>query len=546
MDRLLPPILLASACSSPPSQDAVQAVDSGSTALADTAAPRNDSGTTDPPVESTCPAPSLELVREWGEAELIDPSELTPGILTGGPGVALGDLDGDGWLDAVMAIPLAPSLAFRNDGTGQLESAAKLPAANSVSLGDVDGDGRPEVFLSTANGTPDLLMHAGASPFASDSWTAQPLGGPDGESSTASFADLDGDGDLDLAVARWVSHFDLSDWSSPVFELEPSVVFLNDSGTLVPHPAALPDDGYLGSPFMLQPYDADHDGDLDLYVSNDFGMMLTPNRLLLNDGTGTFTRAEDCSCEVAGFTMGASVGDTDQDGDEELFITDLGQTHLLASEGDGRYYDAARATGAYLAPTEDSFASWGSAIVDLDLDGWPEVVSVFGKLLLDGSSLDSYGAEAVEDGWVDSDAQRDRLLWNTGDGHFTDISATAGFEHTGVGRAVAVGDLDRDGIPDLVTAGIPFLRVWRTSGGCGTSITVQDAPPGARVEYTVAGETHWSTVHPATTFSASAHEAVLGLAGQSRADTVRVWWGSALLLDATDVSAGSTLEVPPP
>jgi hypothetical protein len=118
---------------------------------------------------------------------------------------------------------------------------------------------------------------------------------------------------------------------------------------------------------------------------------------------------------------------------------------------------------------------------------------------------------------------------------------------------VAVGDLDRDGRQDLVTAGKHFLRIWRTTGGCGTGITVAvDAGPsnrsglGTRVDVTAGELTTTQWMLPATTGSSSAPELYFGLGAQRRAARVRVTWPDGTVSDSDDVQAGARLALSRP
>ncbi len=525
---------IALSCVDPPYADSGGGQDSGSSGGAG-----GDGGAAVDPVE--CPLPALSVAQEWVDAELVDPADVDGDLGTGGPGLALGDLDGDGWLDLVMAVPVAPSILFLNDGSGQLaRQEVVLPAANGAALSDVDQDGDLDLWLGRGLDFDDVLMRNGGDGL---SWTEEALPGPRGESFTASFADLDGDGDDDAFVGRFLSYFDVSDLDAPVFETTDNQLLINEGGSFVDASDRLPADSLADPTFQAQVLDADGDGDLDLYASNDFGMFLQPNRLLLNDGDARFTEAVDCACDLEVFGMGAAIGDTDLDGDDDLYLTNLGGPVFLEADGDGRFVDATLARGAAIPYAEGALASWGSALVDLDLDGYLDLPVIFGAVLLAGGDLEAYSGSLGES-WTNPDEQPDHLLLNQQDGSFVDVSADVGFADPSVGRDVVVGDLDRDGIPDLVTGGIPFLRVWRTGGGCGPGVTVQGLPVGAEVTVSAAGRTTTQRFHPSTTLSTSAPEVVMGLGEADRADQVRVSFRGQTLLDEADVARGSVLAVP--
>lgn len=501
-------------------------------------------GTGDDSGLDACTPVQLQPVQDWSESELVDPDAVQGELGTGGPGLAIADVDGDGWLDVVMAVPVAPSLLFRNDGTGRLQQATLgLPPANAAAFTDVDGDGAPDLWLGTRADIPDVLVRNDGTGWATGTAAWEELPGATGESFGATWADLDGDGDEDAFVARFLRSFDVSRPDDPRFDPTPSQLLRNDGGVLVDATDQLPAEILDGATFQGQVLDVDLDGDLDIYLSNDFGIFWDPNDLLINDGTGRFQRGPDCGCNLTIFGMGASAGDIDQDGDVDLFNTNLGGPVLLESEGTGRFFDATLVRGADVPAAPDALASWGSALVDLDLDGGLDLAVIFGKLFVTGEEdLSSY-AGAAGDAFQDGPEQGDKLLRLGEDGVYEDISEAAGFTDVRVGRAVAVGDLDRDGVPDLVTAGVPYLQTWRTTGGCGPGVTVQGLPVGAVVEATV-GASSWHQVHlPGTTLSSSAPEQIIGLRGAPAADRILVRQGEAILLEATAVDAGAVLRV---
>ncbi len=519
--RLSPRIaVVACGCSMPPHVD-----------------PKSTGADSGGPAAAACALPALAISQSWEDTALVDPDEVAGDLGTGGPGIAVLDVDRDGWLDVVMAIPVAPSLLFHNDGTGQLvRSPLALPPANAVSAGDVDGDGWPDLWLGRGDQAPDLLLHNDG---AADglAWTPTELPGALGESYGGTWADLDGDGDLDLFVARFVADFDLRDPDDPHFTPTPNQLLRNDGGTLVDASDQLPAETLDDATFHGAVLDADGDGDLDLYLSNDFGRFWRPNQLLVNDGQGRFQRAQDCGCDLTIFAMGTSVGDVDLDGDDDLYTSNLGGPVLLENDGTGAFFDATLVRGATVPAAPEALASWGTALVDLDLDGDLDLPVIFGQLYTDGTgSLDGY-AGVAGDGWENGAAQGDRLLAQVAPGRFEDISAAAGFTDPAVGRAVAVGDLDRDGRPDLVTAGVPFLRTWTTGGGCGPGVTVGPLAPGDRVVATLPDGRRWAHRHwPSTTLSSSAPELVLGTAGATV--DVEVWRGDTLLGAETGVGPG--------
>jgi hypothetical protein len=491
------------------------------------------------PAPAECAPLDLTLAQEWPRESLprVHDAEGTQ------MGVALGDLDGDDWLDLLFAYG-GGSMAFRNQQGVLVEepafsvSGAAIPWGQAVALADLDGDVDLDAYLGRWEGEADkILWNDGSGGF-----TAEPLPGAPGTVYTGTFGDADNDGDLDLYVARAATDMSFDDIAAGEQVGDPNVLYLlGEDGRYTDATERLPPDTLNGLTFQGAWLDADNDGDQDLYVANDGGPWVDPNHLLLNDGTGWFTEKEDCACDIAMYSMGVAVGDPDEDGDPDLYITDVGGPNYLVNDGDGRFVDATLATGAAIPGTATSMTSWGTSFVDLDLDRDMDLVVTFGR---SGKNF-----EASDVPGEDGDEQPDVVLLNNGDGTF--VQATGlGYADPERTRAVAVGDINRDGRPDLVTTGKHFLKVWLGEGGCATGLTVRvDAGGrnrsglGSRVEVEVAGRVTTQWMLPGVTGSSNAPELYFGLGGYPAADRVTVTWPDGERAVIEDVSAGATLDL---
>jgi hypothetical protein len=255
--------------------------------------------------------------------------------------VALGDLDGDGDLDAVVAtgLPgtLEPNEVWLNDGAGIFSlGAQKLPNSDSrtVSLGDVDGDGDLDAFFGTGYGLPsEVWLNDGLGSF-SDS--GQSLG--NSEASATVLADVDVDGDLDVLVANFQSS-------------QPNRLWLNDGqGNFVDTRQEL--GSYVSRGIAIGDFDLD--GDLDAIFAN-----WESNKVWLNDGHGNFTDSEqDLGSEPA---EGVATGDFDGDGDLDVIFANDGANQVWCNDGTGNFFKSAQRLG-------DSHSD-GIALGDLDGDG---------------------------------------------------------------------------------------------------------------------------------------------------------------------------------
>ena len=325
-----------------------------------------------------------------------------------GSGVAVLDFDQDGAEDLFVGDGVR-SILYRNDGHGHFtdvtvaaglaRSATDGFAATGVAAGDVDGDGFPDLFLTDAFGAAHLFHNKRDGTFE-DVTEASGIRVPKNARSAA-FADVDGDGSLDLFICVTGDYY--SQMPDPPFDANdgrPNLLFLNDGhGRFTEASAewgvARPTRWSLSSLFA----DYDGDGRPDLIVTNDFGL----TNLYRNDGGRRFVDVtKKANAQVRAYGMSAAWADFDGDGRLDLYTTG--------------------------AQTQWYFLH--------EYPGLP--IPLLGRLFL-----------PVAVAWMEQMARGNTLLLQTADGTFTDATARSGARAAGWNWSVVAADLDNDSWPDL-------------------------------------------------------------------------------------------------
>jgi predicted nucleotidyltransferase len=216
--------------------------------------------------------------------------------------------------------------------------------------------------------------------------------------------------------------------------------------------------------------DLDGDNDLDLYFVQSGWATGTPadsaeNQLYLNAGDGSFALAPDGhGASDTGYGMGVAAGDYDNDGDVDLYITNLGPNVLLRNRGDGRFEDVTRIAGV-------AEPGWGTAatFADLDADGDLDLFVTNYISWHAGAEIDCYTDHGkltyCAPEHFDAPAA-DHLFRNNGDGSFTDVSARAGMNlRFGNGLGAVTADFNQDNRIDIFVANdMMSNQLWLNRG----------------------------------------------------------------------------------
>jgi len=484
-------------------------------------------------------------------------------------GVALLDYDRDGWLDvyAVQGGEYPPrpdsdtdrpgDRLFRNRGDGTFEDVtepsgiARLARGygHGVTVGDVDSDGRPDVFVTRWRSYA-LYRNRGDGTFE-DVTRSAGLDGDRDWPTSAAFADLDNDGDLDLYVCHYL-RWDENDPRSCVDPKNPAVyncsprhfaalpdhVFRNDGGrfTDVSAAAGVTDADQEGRGLGVLAAHLDDDDRIDLFVAND----MSANYLFKNLGDFRFEEAAFASGVASnaggGFQagMGVACGDLDGDGRPDLAVTNFygESTTLFRNLGSGRFADHTAAVG--LAAPSRFLLGFGVDFLDADNDGRLDLMTVNGHVY-DGRPLFPWTMPA-------------QLLLGGARGRLTEVSPQAGapFLVPRMGRGLAVGDLDNDGRVDaLVLAQNEPLAYFHNRSDTGHSVTLElegrvsnrDAV-GARVTVTAGGRTQaLQRIGGGSFQSAGDPRLHVGLGASTRVDGIEVRWPSGRTDRYSDLTA---------
>ena len=221
-------------------------------------------------------------------------------------------------------------------------------------------------------------------------------------------------------------------------------------------------------------FDYDADGDPDLYFVNGAPLPgyvtqeVPTNCLYRNNGDGTFTDiTEKSGVGDTGYGHGCAVGDYNNDGQLDLYVTNYGTNRLYRNNGDGTFTDVAEIAGV----TEPRWSS-SCAFADYDRDGNLDLY-VVNYIVFDihenpwcGLKEKGIRAYCEPDNFP---AQSDTLFRNNGDGTFTDVTKSAGiYNTTGKGLGVVWGDYNNDGVPDIYVANDSTENFFYHNNGDGT------------------------------------------------------------------------------
>ncbi len=441
-----------------------------------------------PDVFLTRTAGRSRLYRNLGGMRFEDGTDRA-GIATGNrhaTGCTFADVNGDGHLDLIVVALGGPNTLYRNDGTGRFteDTAAGLTSSagsTTIAVADVNGDGWLDLYVANYKATTSL-DRISPQERSFDQMVRQT--GPRAFEVKAQYrseyklvdrADLGG---ISLQQRADPDAFYINDGTGR-FKREPIAGnrrFLDERGAPL---RSEPEDFGLAAMFA----DLNGDGAPDLYIANDFE---DEDQLWLNNGRGTFRMAPwHALRSTSNSGMAVDVGDVNRDGKPDLFQVDMLSldskrlktqipTHsspprlpgldevrqqmqrntLQVNRGDGTFSEVARFAGVGA-----SGWSWSTAFLDVDLDGWEDILVGTGHRwdVMDGDTQYRLRNRLQEIDWR-------RMLFefpplplpnvafrNRGDLTFENASSTWGFDlGPDMSHGMALGDLDGDGDADVV------------------------------------------------------------------------------------------------
>ncbi|MFL6280650.1 MAG: CRTAC1 family protein [Vicinamibacterales bacterium] len=483
-------------------------------------------------------------------------------------GLAVFDYNGDGRPDIFFTNGAAtPSLEktsgayanrlYRNDGHMRFTEVTDVAGvrgagyAMGAAAADYDNDGDIDLFVAGVRQN-QLLRNRGDGRFedvikqsgiASGEWAV-----------TAGWFDYDNDGWLDLLVVNYV------EWSVEanrscgdeahavqvfcdprVFKGLPNRLYRNKGdGTFEDVSAKAGLLAHVGKGMSAAFADFNHDGRLDLFVTND----TVPNFLFRNNGDGTFS--EDAllagvSVSSSGrpiSSMGTDAQDYDNDGWPDIHFTALaGETFpLFHNDGHGAFVEETQSSG--LARLTTKLSGWCSIVADMDNDGWKDIFTANSHV---NARIGDFQSIAFK--------QPNSVFLNDGRGHFSDASDAGFGAAVAAHRGCGVADFDGDGRLDIVVLALGSpAELWQNVSSTPNQwlivrlVGTKSNRDGIGAVVTIGNQVR--TMTTAMGYASSSHAGVhFGLGGSSGPVQLEVQWPSGTKQIVEDVTVDRVMEI---
>lgn len=416
-----------------------------------------------------------------------------------GYGTAVIDYDNDGLNDLFITARNTLLKLYKNMGDGTFTNTtfrAGLRFSGEYyqsCWADINNDGHLDLYLGkSGNQKNQLFLNDGDGTFTNISASS----GVDHSGKTVAnmFSDVDGDGFVDLYLA--IPH-------------EPNVLYKNNGDLtftdITEASGAVDKLIAMGAGF----FDYDNDGDSDLYLVHDTDQA---NILYENDGTGKFKDISVSSgTNYAGQGMGVDFGDFNNDGFQDIYITNMWANVLYKNNGDGTFEDVTSQAGV-----GDEGMGWGITWFDHNNDGWEDIFVTNDAIFLEPENI---------------------LYENQQDGTFKVVSDQTVLAGEKASYSVATGDLDNDGDIDLWVgnpSGSYRAELFINKLESGNYVTLRLAGTesnqsaiGARVQVDLGDQVMTKEVRSGTGYAQhNSLEVHFGLAEAERISQLTVTWPS--------------------
>jgi hypothetical protein len=484
-------------------------------------------------------------------------------------GASFADYDNDGDLDLFIGGGRQTGVRlYRNEENRFIDvttqSGLSSPGGYTFTgvFADYDNDGCSDLFLSN---DPDsrtrtlnsVLYHNNCNGTFADVTQAAGINNTY-HGRGAAWADYDNDGDLDLYQANQGNYNGPREYS-----YEPNILYHNNGdGTFSDVTAESGATGLIGSECApkldlkyritviglgvkasLQPIwlDFNQDNLIDLFIATDSGV----SPLYKNEGGGRFSNvtSEAGMCKT-GTGMGVTAGDYDNDGDLDIYITNVGINYLWSNNGNGTFTDKSIETGV----ADTTSLGWGTGFIDYDNDGFLDLYVVNGRVQEGTNDTPEIGHVRI-----------DKLYHNLGNGSFSSVAEAEGILGDDPKEGAAIGDYDNNGFEDIfVISGYAEFtgryRLYENRGNRNHWLTLQlvgtqsnrDAV-GAFISVRAGGLRQVrQVISGASYISQNSLWPTFGLGGESTADEIIIQWPSGITQTLTNVKTNQKLIIEEP